>query len=153
MNDFEKHSAARRTLDRLRVPKELLANDDCALPPVRNDFNRESVTAAFCGDPLPWRSALGGYEQRGGVCDGSQKSSKFTIPPRRALPDKPRELYKFTSKETAIANYIAAGESPRSAAEKLGNTYECIRAHMKHIYAKTGVHRQNELTALLRNIQ
>ena len=151
MKDFEKLSAARRTLDRLRVPKELLAKDDCWLPPVRNDSNRSSVTSAFCGDPLPWRSALGRYEQRGGICDGVQKSSAFQdqLHRSRALPDRPRELTKFTEREREIADYIAEGESPRSVAGKLGVSYECVRAHMKHIYSKTGVHKQNELRNIL----
>ena len=149
MKDFEKLSAARRTLDRLRVPKELLPKDDCWLPPVRNDFNLITVTSAFCGDPLPWRSALGGYTQRGGVLDSVMKSSAFPDQLHRAPQCGPRELTKFTVKETEIANYIAAGESPRSAAEKMGVSYECVRSHMKRIYSKTGVHKQNELRNIL----
>src|ERR1019366_9664956 len=106
MKDFEKHSAARRTLDRLKVPKELLANDDyCPTRPLRNDCNIASVTAAVCGDPLPWRSALGGYEHCGDYNPRGPKRWEDNDErlQRRELPKEPlRKQLHLTPTEKEI---------------------------------------------------
>jgi DNA-binding CsgD family transcriptional regulator len=44
---------------------------------------------------------------------------------------------------------IAAGIAPRKVSEQLGITEETVRTVLKRVYAKVGVSRQNELTALL----
>ena len=51
--------------------------------------------------------------------------------------------------ETALASLLATGLSPKQAAEQLGVTYETARTQLKAVFAKTGVHRQSELVALL----
>jgi len=48
-----------------------------------------------------------------------------------------------------IFEEYAAGTSVAAAALKLSVTPETIRAHLKSVYAKTGVHRQIDLARLL----
>jgi DNA-binding CsgD family transcriptional regulator len=59
------------------------------------------------------------------------------------------KAFGLSRAETALASLLATGLSPRQAAEQLGVTYETARTQLKAVFAKTGVHRQNELVALL----
>jgi DNA-binding CsgD family transcriptional regulator len=47
---------------------------------------------------------------------------------------------------------VAAGERPKSVAEKLGMTEESARVVLKRVFAKAGVSRQSELVALVSNL-
>jgi DNA-binding CsgD family transcriptional regulator len=157
---YIKLSAARRTLERLKVPKELLASSDYIPPPACNDRNRSSVTASICGDPPSWRSALGGYEQVGVYRprgpQGWEGNDERLPKPRGRPPGTPqmplRERFGLTPKEFIIANHLAAGGSSRGAGEKFGVSYDCIRSHMKHIFEKTNTHRKDDLAALFRSV-
>lgn len=59
------------------------------------------------------------------------------------------KAFGLSRAETALAALLGTGLSPKQAAEQLGVTYETARTQLKAIFAKTGVHRQSELVALL----
>ena len=59
------------------------------------------------------------------------------------------KAFSLSRAETALASLLGTGLSPKQAAEQLGVTYETARTQLKAIFAKTGVHRQSELVALL----
>jgi DNA-binding CsgD family transcriptional regulator len=60
-----------------------------------------------------------------------------------------RDLFGLTLGEARVAALIGAGLTPRAASEKLGIAEDSIRTVLKRVFAKTGVGRQNELTALV----
>jgi DNA-binding CsgD family transcriptional regulator len=57
--------------------------------------------------------------------------------------------YGFTPTEREVAQQLAAGASLGAIAEGLGITLNTVRGHLKHLYTKSGVHRQAELVAKL----
>jgi DNA-binding CsgD family transcriptional regulator len=59
------------------------------------------------------------------------------------------ERYGFTPTEREVAQQLAAGAGLSAIAEMLGITLNTVRGHLKHLYAKAGVHRQAELVAKL----
>lgn len=72
------------------------------------------------------------------------------LAPKGALPAALIEvLFDLTAAEARVASMVAAGTSVAAAALKLSVTPETIRAHLKSVYAKTGVHRQIDLARLL----
>lgn len=62
-----------------------------------------------------------------------------------------QELFTFTPAETTLALQLANGLSLEEAAEKLGITRNTGRAHLRSIFAKTGIKRQAELVKVLLN--
>jgi DNA-binding CsgD family transcriptional regulator/PAS domain-containing protein len=66
-----------------------------------------------------------------------------------ADPAMVRDLLGLTLGEARVASLVGSGMAPRGAAEKLGITEETARTTLKHVFAKVGVSRQSELTALL----
>lgn len=60
-----------------------------------------------------------------------------------------KTLFGLTPAESALAARLAAGEPLEAVADELGIARETARNHLKAIFAKTGVHRQAELAALL----
>ncbi len=58
------------------------------------------------------------------------------------------DLYKLTASEARLSSMILAGASLQSAAVTLGISQNTARSHMKHIYEKTGTHRQADLILL-----
>jgi DNA-binding CsgD family transcriptional regulator/PAS domain-containing protein len=76
----------------------------------------------------------------------------LVIEPKPHDPADPaivRDLLGLTLGEARISALIAAGIAPRKVSEQLGITEETVRTVLKRVYAKVGVSRQNELTALL----
>jgi DNA-binding CsgD family transcriptional regulator len=57
--------------------------------------------------------------------------------------------YGFTPTECEVAHQLATGQGLSAIAESLGITLNTVRGHLKHLYAKAGVHRQAELVARL----
>src|SRR5690554_396417 len=62
-----------------------------------------------------------------------------------------QQLFNFTPAETTLALQLANGLSLEEAAEKLGITRNTGRAHLRSIFAKTGIKRQAELVKVLLN--
>jgi DNA-binding CsgD family transcriptional regulator len=67
-----------------------------------------------------------------------------------ALPEaRLRQLFGLTQAQARVALALFEGQSLRDAAETLGLSIFTVRAHLAHIFDKTGVSRQGELVALL----
>ena len=61
-------------------------------------------------------------------------------------------LFDLTPAEARVARGIAAGLSPQEVALELNISFETARNHLKRVFGKTSVARQNELAALLANM-
>ncbi|CAB3743811.1 helix-turn-helix transcriptional regulator [Paraburkholderia rhynchosiae] len=55
---------------------------------------------------------------------------------------------ELTAREIEVAMLTLSGFSSRAIAEKLSISFETVRAHKKHIYAKLGIGSQSELFAM-----
>jgi DNA-binding CsgD family transcriptional regulator len=66
-----------------------------------------------------------------------------------ADPALVRDVLGITLGEARVAALVGAGVPPRDAAAKLGLTEQTVRTALKRVFAKVGVSRQSELTALL----
>jgi DNA-binding CsgD family transcriptional regulator len=60
-----------------------------------------------------------------------------------------RSAFRLTETEARLASQLAFGNSLEGAADQFGIAKETARSHLKSIFAKTGVHRQAELVAVL----
>lgn len=63
------------------------------------------------------------------------------------------ETFSLSPAEAKVASMIAAGSSPEEIADELMLSRETVRNQIKTVFGKTGVHRQNELAALIARIQ
>jgi DNA-binding CsgD family transcriptional regulator len=66
-------------------------------------------------------------------------------------PDAIRDLFQLTRMEARLAVALADGRSLVAAADTLGIAHNTARAHLRAIFAKTGVRRQSQLVHLLRS--
>jgi DNA-binding CsgD family transcriptional regulator len=57
--------------------------------------------------------------------------------------------FGLTPAEARLALQLVAGETLRSAAAKMGISYETVRTHLKTIFNKTGTCRQAELVVVI----
>ncbi len=60
-----------------------------------------------------------------------------------------QEQYRLTSRETEILELIARGYTVSRIAEKHVVSENTVRTHTKHIYTKLGVHKKQELIAMV----
>lgn len=58
-------------------------------------------------------------------------------------------VFRLTQAEAKLASALAGGKSIEEAAEELTIARETARNQLKSVFAKTAVHRQSELVALL----
>jgi DNA-binding CsgD family transcriptional regulator len=65
------------------------------------------------------------------------------------LDEFARRLYGLTHTEARVANAFAASGSLEQVGEHLGLTRETVRWHLRHLYRKTGTHRQAALLTRL----
>jgi DNA-binding CsgD family transcriptional regulator len=70
-------------------------------------------------------------------------------PPEEAL----RGAFGLTAAEAKLAALLASGETLDAVADKLRIAKETARARLKAVFAKTEVHRQSELVALLARLR
>ncbi|SNT01086.1 DNA-binding transcriptional regulator, CsgD family [Sphingomonas laterariae] len=63
--------------------------------------------------------------------------------------DALRDLFNLTPTEAAISACVANGLSVHESAERLGIASNTVRAHLRSIFAKTGVARQSQLVHLV----
>jgi DNA-binding CsgD family transcriptional regulator len=68
---------------------------------------------------------------------------------RRARKDDLRRRFGLTPAEADVALQILKGDGRQAAAARLGIAAATVRAHLSHIFEKTGVRRQAELVGLL----
>ena len=76
----------------------------------------------------------------------------FIGDPERQLEvtsDALRELFELTLTESRIAACLANGLSVQDSAERLGIAINTVRAHLRAVFAKTGVCRQSQLVHLI----
>lgn len=71
---------------------------------------------------------------------------------RAADPEMLTSLYRLTETEARLASALSAGHSVESAAALLGMQPSTARAHLKHIFSKVGVNRQQDLVRLLTSL-
>lgn len=64
-------------------------------------------------------------------------------------PAMVRDILGVTLAEARVASLVATGVSPRDAATTLGIKEETARSALKRVFAKSGLSRQSELSALL----
>ncbi len=69
----------------------------------------------------------------------------------RADPAILKQLFGFTQAESALATQLSRGDSLEDAAAELNIRYNTARAHLRSMFAKTGVTRQAELVRILVN--
>ena len=60
-----------------------------------------------------------------------------------------RSVFRLTEAEARLATQLAFGSSLETVADEFGIAKETARSQLKSIFAKTGVHRQAELVAML----
>lgn len=68
---------------------------------------------------------------------------------RLAPTDLIQALFDLTAMEARVARTLAAGSNIGSAAASFGISRETVRAHLKSIFAKTGLSRQSDLAAAI----
>lgn len=66
-------------------------------------------------------------------------------------PEAIRDLFQLTRMEATLAVALAGGRSLVDVADRLGIAHNTARAHLRAIFAKTGVRRQSQLVHLLRS--
>jgi DNA-binding CsgD family transcriptional regulator len=75
-------------------------------------------------------------------------SSPADLPARFGMLTGKSGRAALTAREIEVAMLSLSGFSSRAIAEKLTISFETVRAHKKHIYAKLGVNSQSELFAM-----
>ena len=60
-----------------------------------------------------------------------------------------RRLYGLTKAEAQVALLAMRGEGLTPIAEELSVSLTTVKTHLRHIFDKTGIHRQAELVRLL----
>lgn len=60
-----------------------------------------------------------------------------------------QRLYGLTKSEAQVALLAMRGEGLSPIAEKLSVSLTTVRTHLRHVFEKTGIHRQAELVRLL----
>lgn len=64
-----------------------------------------------------------------------------------------QEQYRLTSRETEIMELIVRGYSAPMIAEEYVVSENTVRTHYKHIYSKLGIHKKQELIALVDSLK
>jgi DNA-binding CsgD family transcriptional regulator len=75
--------------------------------------------------------------------------------PRKATPPQPslvRDFLDITLGEARVASAFCVGSSPREVAQQLQISEDTVRTVLKRVFAKTGVSRQSELTAVVNRL-
>jgi DNA-binding CsgD family transcriptional regulator len=67
----------------------------------------------------------------------------------RISADAVRDLLQLTQSEANVAAQLAEGLSPTEVAAQFGISLNTVRAHLRAIFAKTGVRRQGQLVQLI----
>jgi DNA-binding CsgD family transcriptional regulator len=62
-------------------------------------------------------------------------------------------LFNLTEAESVVARSVQRGHGLHPVADELSVSLATVRAHLQHVFEKTGTHRQAELVRLLWNIQ
>jgi DNA-binding CsgD family transcriptional regulator len=68
------------------------------------------------------------------------------------LVERMQEMFSLTKGEARAAVAVSAGIDVKTAASRLGQSYETTRTVLKRVFAKVGIERQSQLTALIASI-
>ena len=96
----------------------------------------------------------GGAAQERDVTGAGPSTVLFLSVPVEAPKVAPavlRELLDLTNSEAAIAAAVADGLTLNDVAQRQGVSLNTVRAHLRSIFAKTGVKRQSQLVHLVHN--
>jgi len=63
------------------------------------------------------------------------------------------QRFGLTRSETELVDLLLLGRSLREVARERGVSYETVRSHIKHVFSKTGTHRQIDLVNLARSLK
>jgi DNA-binding CsgD family transcriptional regulator/PAS domain-containing protein len=98
----------------------------------------------------PSSSGVGGPDERLTASVAVFLSAETDDAPERAPPSTViQKLFGLTPKEAILALRLAGGDSLQEASETLGISTNTARAHLRSIFAKTGVDRQAKLVRVL----
>ena len=89
------------------------------------------------------------------IMHGGAAMAFFVSEPGREAeldPHAVRDLFQLTPMEANLAAALANGRPLVDAADSLGIAHNTARAHLRSIFAKTGVRRQSQLVHLLRTV-
>lgn len=75
------------------------------------------------------------------------------LPPSLPDGDLLRRMYRFSPAETRVVVEMLQGHSVEGTAEALSLSIHTVRAHLKNLFAKTGVRRQSDLLQLITTSQ
>lgn len=137
----------------LRKAIRLAAQDEAKL-------GKAGLAIRLTGPPAPPMFAhvlpMSGSEQRArlrpeaiaAVFIGPSMTTAFDVAPAEAK-EYLRGRFGLTKAEADVALEILKGDGRAAAAARLGITATTVRAHLSHIFEKTGVRRQAELVRLL----
>lgn len=64
-----------------------------------------------------------------------------------------REFFGLSAREAEVAELIARGYTVAHIAEQLFVSENTVRTHSKHIYTKLGIHKRQELIALVESFE
>ncbi|MBB3997620.1 helix-turn-helix transcriptional regulator [Aureimonas pseudogalii] len=68
-------------------------------------------------------------------------------------PDLMTQRFGLTRSESELVDLLLLGRSLREVARERGVSYETVRSHIKHVFSKTGTHRQIDLVNLARSLK
>jgi DNA-binding CsgD family transcriptional regulator/PAS domain-containing protein len=98
----------------------------------------------------PASSSVDGHDERLTASVAVFLSAETEDSPERAPPSEViQKLFGLTPKEASLALRLAGGDSLQQAARTLGISTNTARAHLRSIFAKTGVDRQAKLVRVL----
>jgi DNA-binding CsgD family transcriptional regulator/PAS domain-containing protein len=92
-----------------------------------------------------------GFQANGGVCVAV--FLKDATAPLVVASEALIELFGLTMRETEVVSLLIGGLPPREIAARLGVSLPTVRAHLAHIFDKTGTRTQAGLVALLSRLQ
>ena len=105
----------------------------------------------------PYTCFVSRLELSEGLSDGRRPKALVIItdPDEAVAPDDQalQELFGLTGMEIRVASALAAGHSIKSAAAEFRISVETLRSHLKHIFSKIGVSRQQDLIRALAEVR
>lgn len=107
-----------------------------------------AVVVVLAGLGMPGRSRESGYAQLRGEFEAVGSGSGYLVSLERAATEL-RDTYDLTARETDVAMLMARGNTMVQTASELNVSLDTVRAHSKSLYRKLGIHKKQELVALV----
>ena len=103
-----------------------------------------AMVIASCLDLLLGERSNGAREEEAGAADRGKKRDRLS---KKCLLLGQR--YQLSERETQVAEMMARGKTVQRTADELGISQNTVRAHSKHIYAKLGIHKKQDLLDII----